>query len=327
MSQNPVKQHTVPCSYLQGFTHDPSKEREALIAVYDVPRDLILPRQKVNQVSIIKDFYTVEDDDGNKVYEVEEFLWQEVEWITHIVKQIEEKKQLSEKDASDLAHFIWFQEFRTKYRFERHNEFCTRMSQKIVSMSFANEEIAISSLRSTWKKLECSAKEIVEFVSKHAKDMQVKDQVWWIQNMFNLSKMVWQRLFYSKRQILYSSEWNFITSDHPMYLLESKWEPSHFGPWLYTASIWFPISKHCYLIADRKSINSYDPEDVVENRINYIETDNDTVKLCNYSSCRSISERIFGKDQDSLQDIIDIIKGEDKNEEIKQWIGRLHWNS
>jgi hypothetical protein len=284
----------------------------------------------VDNVSIIKDFYTIEDEKGNKIYDVEDFLWKEVEWISHIVKLIEEKKQLSEDDASKLATFIWFHEFRTKYRFERYNEFHTRISQKLMSMSFANEEVAVTSLKSyerdTWKKLGSSAKEMVEFVSRYIKDMKVNDQAWWIQSMFSLSKIIRERLFYSKRQVLYSTEWGFITSDHPMYLVSPKDMPAFFGPWLYTASIWFPISKHCYLVADFESINSYNPENVIENRINYTDVDGDVVMLCNYTSCRSISERIFGKDQNSLQDIIHIIRGKNKNEEIREQMNRLRQN-
>jgi hypothetical protein len=33
-----------------------------------------MPKQKVDNVSIIKDFYTIEDEKGNKIYDVEDFL-------------------------------------------------------------------------------------------------------------------------------------------------------------------------------------------------------------------------------------------------------------
>lgn len=319
MWENPVRQHTVPCSYLQWFTHDPDKKRKANITVYDFLRKKSY-NSLVDNVSIKSDFYTLEDKDWNKLYDIEKNLGHNVEWIVHIIEKINSKEQISSHEAEQLSIFIWFQEFRTKYRFDWHNQTETMFMQKMMQMSFSDIKTAQQTInaieRDTWKKFWRTAEEAVEELWQNYK---VENHMWWIKQMIELFKILAERIVTTKWIIFFDPNWWFITSDHPLYLIKPDRTPDHIHAGIYTAGIWFPLSKYCYLNCPYEMINSYAP-DATEDRIVYQEVDKNMVRCCNHYSVRSVSERAFAKDQATLQDIINIDSWDTSPAEIEAWL-------
>lgn len=117
MWDNPVKQHTVPCSYLQWFCDkiNSRDSRDSKITQYIVKQDKVIPEIKISNCSIIKDFYTFIDKDWNLNYEIENWFWIDIESINHIIKKINDKIKLNDNELANISVFIWFQSFRTAW--------------------------------------------------------------------------------------------------------------------------------------------------------------------------------------------------------------------
>ena len=102
MRNNPVKQHTVPKTYLKHFSHNGRN-----IFVYDKNKKTIEERN-IKSVSIIKDFYTVTDTDTQeKMYDMENLLGQDIEpFYNPIIDLIEKKEILYDAHKKAFSFFI-----------------------------------------------------------------------------------------------------------------------------------------------------------------------------------------------------------------------------
>ncbi|MGG0334765.1 DUF4238 domain-containing protein [Priestia aryabhattai] len=73
MENNPVKQHTTPKTYLKHFTFN-----KKCTFVYDRLKKK-LQKRNIEKLTVIKDFYTFVDEEGNNRYDMEKFLGNSVE--------------------------------------------------------------------------------------------------------------------------------------------------------------------------------------------------------------------------------------------------------
>ena len=214
-------------------------------------------------------------------------------WLAKIIAKIDNKEQLDIEEINQICSFVWFQEFRTHYRLDWLRSIYWMIEKKGINIE--DEE----------KK-------------KH-----------FFHNMFMGDKIIWSKLRWSKRYIFHSENWDFITSDHPLYLLKPNGHPEHMPLWIYSASLCFPLSKHSYLIAktweqDLPGQNNWKKE------ILYSDTDDMFIKISNRWSCRSINRFIIGKDIEALEDIISILNWiktpEECEEEIKDFMTEVNIN-
>lgn len=102
----PKRQHFLPRFYLDGFT------KEGVLAVYDREANEIRVQQPVN-TGVIGHFYTLEDEEGRKRFEVEKMLSEFEAKASPTIRKLAAKEEISADERSDLAIFVALAGFRT----------------------------------------------------------------------------------------------------------------------------------------------------------------------------------------------------------------------
>ncbi|MBP1970023.1 hypothetical protein J2Z83_002131 [Virgibacillus natechei] len=106
----PIKQHIIPKTYLKQFTSD---DKNIWLFQKDTKH---FREQSINKVPIIKDFYTVtdEENDGKKLYDFEYFLANDIEPLYQLyIEQLQRGKLLSELEKNHFAFFVSSQKLRS----------------------------------------------------------------------------------------------------------------------------------------------------------------------------------------------------------------------
>jgi len=272
MSETTHRQHYVPCTYLKWFSNDPSKWRESIVAIYD---GINKKNREANVWSVMyeNNFYNI-NRKNLPVDFLEDLFNQTFEsWLSTIIEKINKKEQISLTEINQICSFISFQEFRTRYRYEW------------IEKTF--EDLKTKGIKIDQK--------------------EVREQ--FFQNMFCSNNIIWSKLRWTKWYIWHSNNWDFITSDHPLYLCKPNNHPENMTIWIYSASLCFPLSKHSYLVAkhweqDLPNENNWKKE------ITYSDCDNTLTKILNNYSCRDIYRFIIGKNLNSLSEVISILNWE-----------------
>ncbi len=267
-SNPPIRQHTVPCSYLSWFSDVPSW-RDSVIEIYDIKKQETRT-SKVSGVTIEKDFYTLYDDDWNPDYRIEHFFAEYVEsGIRDIVDKIEKHKWLSLNDRKYLSEFIAFQEMRSTFRRNWDWKQKAKMVELIWKSYLENmdewEERSIRFTKNLKEELwiSISNEKGIEILQKiyNWEDFEIIDKEWSIRNLW-LAPEIAELILHRKWFFIEAPKWGrFITSDYPVFL---KWDPTFsnfYGVGYWTAIyIGFPISKNVYLMAQDLQASIVDPE-------------------------------------------------------------------
>lgn len=138
MNRNPVRQHTIPKTYLKHFS-----ENKDTIYLYDLDKKEIR-QQSISSVSIIKDFYTVVDvDEQEKKYDLEHFLADSIEPIYNpTIQYIEDNQLLINKE--EFSYFIAAQYLRSpRIKKQILNEIYDAVINGKSGEIFKNEDIKI----------------------------------------------------------------------------------------------------------------------------------------------------------------------------------------
>lgn len=255
---NPIKQHTVPCSYLSGFSFDPSW-RDSVIETYNFKTNES-KSLKVNTVTIEKNFYTLYDDHGNPDFSIEYFFSKYIEsWIKEIVRKIEWHIYLTDDERLYLAEFMTFQEMRSTFRrswdWVQKAEMIKMIGRSVLENLEDQWERLRSFRRSVWKELWISLSDVecADLLEKVDQwwEINVIDKEWSLRAMIELAPKMARYLLQRRWQFIEAPRWwRFITSDYPLYLHRDRDMPKFYWVWYATAEyIGFPISKNIYLMA------------------------------------------------------------------------------
>lgn len=275
-----TKHHFVPCAYLQWFSSNLSLWRKSVVEVFDAKNQKNRPTS-VESIMYEKNFYDI-DTKWIPVDFAEDFFNNTFErWLATVIAKIDRKKQLNLEEINQICTFIWFQEFRTHYRKDRINQIYEKIQEYWIKTS-DNEKLKT-----------------------------------FFRNMFIWDQVIWTILQWRKWYIFQSKNWDFITSDHPLYLLRPKNIEKNIPIGAGNASLCFPISKYSYLIAkyweDDLPWKNWWTKNIV-----YSEADDTLIKLSNRYSCWDINRFVIWENENSLQDIMDIIKWDKTIEDCKR---------
>ncbi|MEH6462251.1 DUF4238 domain-containing protein [Chitinimonas sp. JJ19] len=102
----PKRHHFLPQFYLEGFTQG------GLVAVYDRELNEFRSQQPIN-TGVIGHFYTVQDADGRRRYEIEAMLSDFESKATPIVEKLADGKQIDDDERANLAIFVALAAMRT----------------------------------------------------------------------------------------------------------------------------------------------------------------------------------------------------------------------
>ena len=258
------KHHYVPATYLRLFSSEPFKWRESPIYIFDV----IKQRWRVSSVEKVafeKDFYKVDvkwipPDIMEDIFNIFESK------LAQVILKIDNNKILKAEEVEIIAEFIAFQEFRTHYR----KEWVVQITKSINSKC--------------WQEIFTDNDNFINFIT----------------GMFISNYVIWSRIFGWKWIVFHPEDnsKNFITSDHPLYLLRPLKLPSK-NLWIYNSHLCFPLSKRSYLII------KYWESDYLSNNwwkknISYKSVSSVLVDLFNIFSTRSINRFIFSSEKEDL---------------------------
>jgi hypothetical protein len=95
----PKRQHFLPRFYLENFSVS------GLVAVYDREQDSVRLQQPVN-TGVIGHFYTMEDAEGRKRFELEQFLSEYEGKAKLVIDKLAAREEINADERSDLAIFI-----------------------------------------------------------------------------------------------------------------------------------------------------------------------------------------------------------------------------
>lgn len=102
----PKRQHYLPRFYLDGFA------KEGLVAVYDRDKNEVR-RQQPKDTAVIGHFYTMEDAEGRRRFEVEALLSEYEGKASPVIKKLATKDTITADERTDLAIFMALGAMRT----------------------------------------------------------------------------------------------------------------------------------------------------------------------------------------------------------------------
>ncbi len=215
MKQNkpPIKQHTVTNAILKQFA-----DLDGKFWVYDRKLNEYR-RQPTDDTTVVRDFHTFTDRDGNKCYELEVAMGVHLEGkLPQIIEKIDSFIPINEEDKAYLACFAAIQKFRTTAYRKDHNEVMKNFHLSMAKMAFLNIEHAENSLRCI-KNNKIDPKDMVGFVDKLTIDNISIPQEDHLQMMIKLSRDISDVLLCLDWAFLRAPQnTSFIISDNPFSL-------------------------------------------------------------------------------------------------------------
>ncbi len=214
----PKRQHFLPKFYLEGFT------RDGMIAVFDREANEIRVQQPVN-TCVIGHFYTIEDSEGRKRFELEQLLSQYESKASLAIKKLEATESINADERSDLAIFLAFAAFRTPDLLDSLKAFTSGLIKDMSQRMFSGVEVVKAGMRgkpdapSTEEELEAEARNLVEFAQSG--QYEVKTHHTWAVGMAMMLALKIAPIFAGRDWVVVhrdNEEESFVTTDAPVLL-------------------------------------------------------------------------------------------------------------
>lgn len=159
----PKRQHFLPRFYLEGFTKD------GLLAVFDRRTNELRVQQPVN-TGVIGHFYTLEDSEGRKRFELEQMLSEFETKASGAILNLAAKQEIGPEERADLSIFVALAGFRTPDIVDSLKLFNSSTVDHVAKKLFADVGQVKEQMRgkpgspTTEEELEKEAIEMVEFI-------------------------------------------------------------------------------------------------------------------------------------------------------------------
>lgn len=246
----PKRQHFLPRFYLEGFAEN------GKLAVFDRDANEIRVQTPVN-TGVIGHFYTLEDADGRKRFELEQYLSETETKASPIIKKLAAQEEIGAGERADLAIFVALAAFRTPDMVDSLKLVNSGLIGDLTKRTFANVEQVKALLRgkpnapSGDDELELEARELIEFVQGGRYEITTKHS--WAVGMA-------MKLAFNTAPILAGRDWmvfhrdtdrrSFITTDAPVMLTTVTPRENNFwgvGFANRDALVLFPLTASCIL--------------------------------------------------------------------------------
>ena len=222
----PKRQHFLPSSYLNGFSE------LGKLAVYDRESDEVRIQTPKN-TAVRNNFYTMEDDQGRKRYEVELML---AEWESkgiEVIRKLKARKQIDPDERSNLSILIALFVGRVPDFVDKIKDMNADLVRKMTEQMFSDtESVKIELERTDGKpRNDREAEEFLEFI--HSDRYKIKTNHKWamglaVKSTLNLAPILAERNW----TVLHRSDSSisFVTTDVPVLLTTNQpIPPSIFG--------------------------------------------------------------------------------------------------
>lgn len=287
---NPKRHHYLPQFYLEGFCND-----EGGLWVYNDKDNSIKNLTPIN-TALITNYYTLEDEDGNKIYELEKML-AEIEGATHpVINKLSNKEQINQEEKEVLALFIALLQSRTPGSIEKLRAMTEPLMEWMVKRYTENEAFLehIISQAEEGKGEKCPCKkELKEELSKNPPKIVLTKQAEW-STLFNSAQAIMQIYLKMNWTFLYITEKSsIITSDNPLLMYEPDIDIGPYGYGVATPTVqkYFPLTKNLALqIGD------------IGNKVDYkLLNDRKTVRYINESIYVRRKQFVIARDKELLE--------------------------
>ena len=214
----PKRQHFLPKFYLEGFT------KNGMVAVFDRELNEIRVQQPVN-TCVIGHFYTMEDSEGRRRFELEQVLSDYEYKASLVIKKLVGKEQINVDERTDFAIFVAFAAFRTPDIVDSLKAFNSTLVRDMCDQMFSDIEEVKARMRSksnatlTEEELDVEARELVEFAQSG--QYEVNTSHTWAVGMA-------MKMAFNVAPILAGRDWSvihretekksFVTTDAPVLL-------------------------------------------------------------------------------------------------------------
>lgn len=246
----PKRQHILPKFYLEGFSKD------GKVAIFDRELNEIRVQQPLN-TCVIGHFYTMEDSEGRKRFELEQLLSEYESKANLVIKKLVATQEINADERSDLAIFVAFAACRTPDIVDSVKIFNSTMVSDMSKQLFADvEEVkervrAKSDVPLNEDELEAQARELVEIVQSGQYNVTTHHK--WAVGMamkmaFNIAP-----IFAGRDWIVFhrdNEKKSFITTDAPVLLTTMTPRENTFWGVGYgntDALVLFPLTESCLL--------------------------------------------------------------------------------
>lgn len=169
----PKRQHFLPRFYLEGFT------KNGMVAVFDREVNQIRVQQPVN-TCVIGHFYTLEDAEGRKRFELEQILSDYETKASMVIKKLVLTEEINADERTDLAIFIALAAFRTPDFVDSIKDFSSDLIKNLCKGAFADIEKVKARMRGkpdaplAEKELEAEARNLVEYAQSDLYEVTTK---------------------------------------------------------------------------------------------------------------------------------------------------------
>ena len=262
----PKRHHIIPRFYLEGFS------RDNLLAVYD-RKTKQHRRQQPENTAVNNHFYSFQDADGNRRYDVEHAFGVEEGKAAGIIRKLIDGRQLIDQEIADFAVFLAIMACRTPSMIDSTKDVHERLVKRIAREKFRSVELAMQTIRGnpahagkTESELVQEARTLSDLVQSD--DYEVVTNHQWAMGMTigmikNLPPILIQRHW----RVLHVSnpKRSFVTSDSPVVLSTVIRRPHNLqsvGFANIDAMVLFPLSQNCALLMfgeggtlDHQSVN------------------------------------------------------------------------
>lgn len=220
-NSKPKKHHYLSKMYLEYFCQNGS------FWVFDRIKNEYR-KQTPLRTTVIKGFYSIEEDSGNKNINVENFL-SEIEGFTKpILEKINNLEEISFDEKSLLSLFIAIQKFRVPYFKKVVNEFNEKMTKTILKDLYSSEEVVKNLLKKqeerTGKTIKISAKKLIDFVQsdRYCIETHRNESIFMMLTLCEKFSNFFRQMDWIF--LISPDDSSFLTSDNPFIFISSPLE-------------------------------------------------------------------------------------------------------
>lgn len=246
----PKRQHFLPKFYIDGFT------KNGVVAVFDRESNEVRV-QSPQSTGVIGHFYTMEDADGRKRFELEQLLSEYEAKASPVIKRIAAKVEIKADEREYLAIFVALAAFRTPDIVDSLKAFNSNYIADMAKQMFADVEEAKEWMRgkpdapATEEELDAEARELVEFVRSGQYQVETNHK-WAIGRAMNIALKI-APIFAERDWVVIHRDderRSFVTTDAPVVLTTVVPRKNSFwgiGFGNTDALVLFPLTESCML--------------------------------------------------------------------------------
>jgi len=278
-----------------------------MVAVFDRELNQVRVQQPLN-TCVIGHFYTFDDSEGRKRFDLEQFLSEYETKASSAIKKLSAKDAINADERSDLAIFIALAACRTPDIVDSLKKFNSSLISDMARRMFADVEQVKEQMRgkpdapSTEKELEEEAQEMVDFV-KSGQWVVNTNHKWAVRTAIKMALTI--------APILAGRDWavvhrdnekkSFVTTDAPVLLTtiaprrNGFWEKG-IGFGCSDAMVFFALDQSCVLALSGSDGN-----------MKHITAGSEQIRRINLALINSCQRFVIGRDEALVKSLTDFL--------------------